>query len=110
MPQGEIWDLYFDSIKGSEQGGRGPDLIISGNLMKEHLGVVIICPLSTRIKGYKGNVVLEPDNINKLSKPSEIMLYHISSVSKERLKKKIGSVKMEVVEELKNSLADILRY
>ncbi|HNU59861.1 MAG TPA: type II toxin-antitoxin system PemK/MazF family toxin, partial [Aquaticitalea sp.] len=32
MKQGEIWDVYFDPIKGSEQGGRRPAVIISGNL------------------------------------------------------------------------------
>jgi len=33
MRQGEIWELFFDPIKGSEQGGYRPAVIISGNLM-----------------------------------------------------------------------------
>ena len=32
MKQAEIWEVYFDPVLGSEQAGRRPALIISGNL------------------------------------------------------------------------------
>ena len=110
MKQGEIWQLYLDPVAGKEQAGRRPALILSGNLMNQYLDVVIVCPLTTKVKNYKGNVILEPDDLNHLSQPSEILLFHIRSVSKERLKKKIGTVKKAVVEELKSGLNDLLRY
>ena len=110
MKQGEIWELYLDPVKGIEQAGRRPALILSGNLMNQYLNVVIVCPLTTKVKNYKGNVVLEPDELNNLSQSSEVLLFHIRSVSKDRMKRKIGVVKTNVVKELKVGLNDLLTY
>ena len=108
MKQSEIWELYLDPVIGSEQQGRRPAVIISGNLMNEYLPIVIICPITTRIKNYKGNVLLEPDLTNGLMAPSEIMTFHVRSVSKERLQKKIGSITATQLAEIKEGLDDLL--
>lgn len=110
MRQGEIWELYLNPIKGSEQGQRRPVVIISGNLLNAHLQVVIVCPLTTKIKNYKGNAILEPSTGNGLTKTSEILVFHIRSVSKKRLKNKIGSISAKQLNEIKQTLDDILRY
>jgi len=110
MKQGEIWEMYFDPIKGSEQGGRRPALIISGNMLNENLNIVIVCPLTTKIKGFKGNVVLEPSSANGLKTTSEILTFHIRSVSKERLKNKLGIIAKKDIETLKKTLSDLLKY
>jgi len=110
MKQGEIWDIYFDPTLGSEQSGRRPAVILSGNLLNKYLDVVIVCPITTSVKKYKGNVVLEPNGSNGLKKESEILLFHIRSVSKNRLKKHRGRITTEQLEKLKLGLDDILRY
>lgn len=110
MKQGEIWELYLNPVKGSEQGGRRPAVIISGNLLNKHLQVVIVCPLTTKIKNYKGNVILEPSEVNGLLKTSEILVFHVRSVSKDRLKNKIGAISTTQLREIKQTLNDILRY
>jgi len=85
-------------------------VIISGNLLNANLSVIIACPLTTQIKGYKGNIILNPDNINKLKKVSEVLIFHIRSISKDRLVRKIGMIKKEELELIKQGLSDILRY
>ena len=110
MKQGEIWEMVFDPVEGGEQAGRRPAVIISGNLLNQYLPVVIVCPLTTKVKHYKGNVVLEPDHTNNLQEKSEILLFHIRSVSKSRLKRKIGAVHRDVVKLLHSGLNDIMRY
>ena len=110
MRQGEIWEIYLNSVKGSEQSGNRPGVVISGNLLNKHLQVVIICPLTTKIKNYKGNVILEPNTRNGLSEPSETLIFHIRSVSKARLKKKIGAISTSELNQIKQGLDDILRY
>jgi len=84
--------------------------VISGNLLNEHLKVVIACPLTTSVKNYKGNVVLQPTSNNKLTKTSEILVFHIRSVAKERLVRKIGSITAKELALVKEGLNDILRY
>lgn len=110
MIQGEIWNVNLDTVKGSEQSGFRPVVILSGNLMNTYLNVIICCPLTTKIKNYKGNVVLEPDKENNLKKTSEVLIFYIRSISKERFIKRIGKIKNSEVQELKNNLNDILRY
>lgn len=110
MKQGEIWEVYLQPTRGSEQSGNRPAVIISGNLLNKYLQVVIVCPLTTKIKNYKGNVVLKPNDLNNLNQASEILTFHIRSISKVRLKKHIGKIKQEELEQIKNCLSDILRY
>jgi mRNA interferase MazF len=110
MQQSEIWEMYFDPVKGSGQGCRRPAVIISGNLMNQYLNVVIVCPLTTSVKNYKGNVVLTPDAANNLNTPSEILTFHVRSVAKDRLKKKIGRISALELAQVKQGLEDLLRY
>lgn len=110
MKQGEIWDLYLDPILGREQEGRRPAVIISGNLLNKYLEVVIVCPLTTNIKNYKGNLILVPNKKNGLQKKSEVLTFHIRSVSKSRLDKKLGSLSLKEVNYIKSTIDDIWRY
>ncbi len=110
MQQGEIWEMFFDPVRGSEQSGRRPAVIISGNLMNQYLKVVIVCPLTASVKNYKGNVVLTPNTGNNLIEPSEILTFHMRSIAKDRLKNKIGSISAQELAQVKQGLEDLLRY
>ena len=110
MRQGELWYADLNPVKGSEQAGFRPVVVISGNLMNEHLNTVICCPLTSKIKNYHGNVVLEPDPQNKLKASSEILTSQIRTIAKERLVKRIGVISNEQVLKVKNTLNDLLRY
>jgi mRNA interferase MazF len=108
--QGEIWYANLNPTKGIKQSGFRPLVIVSGNMLNEYLDIVITCPLTTKVKYYKGNIVLQPNKANKLSNPSEILVFHIRSVSKERLVRKIGEISKDELLQLKQGLNDILRY
>lgn len=110
MKQREIWFADLNPAKGSEQKGHRPFVIVSGNMLNKYLQIVIACPLTTKIKAYKGNVILKPDDINGLSKKSEVLTFHIRSISKDRLIKKIGSITASQFAEIKQTLDDILKY
>ncbi len=110
MKQGEIWYAGLNPTEGSEQAGTRPVVILSGNMMNELLQVVIVCPLTTNVKNYKGNVVLQPNERNNLTTPSETLIFHIRSISKKRLLRKVGDIEKSELQELVKSLNDILRY
>ena len=110
MLQGEIWYANLSPTKGSEQAGFRPVLIISGNLMNKYLPIVICCPLTSKIKNYKGNIILQPNKDNKLTKASEILTFDIRSIAKERLVKKTGNISKEEVAQLKIYLNELLEY
>jgi len=110
MKQGEIWQVYLDPIKGSEQGGNRPAVVVSGNTLNSNLDVVIVCPISSSIHKFEGNPVLTATEENGLKIKSEVMVFHIRSLSKFRFKRKIGRVSETELEKIKETLNDILKY
>lgn len=110
MRQRDIWLTDLNPATGSEQAGVRPIVIISGNMLNEHLEVVIACPLTSQIKRYKGNVIVESNADTGLKVPSEILTFHVRSISKKRLIKKVGQITESELEEVKRTLDDILRY
>ena len=110
MKQGELWFANLNPLKGSEQAGMRPVLIISGNLLNTYLNTVICCPLTTKIKHYKGDLVLQPTKQNGLSTESEILTHYIRSISQDRLTKRIGAIKENEVQLIKKYLNEIMTY
>lgn len=110
MKQGEIWFADLNPTKGSEQAGFRPVLILSGNLANEYAPVVVCCPLTTKLKNYKGNPILEPSKLNGLKKTSEVMIIHIRSLAKDRLKQRVGKVNPEVIQLSKQTIQELLSY
>ena len=95
MKKGEIWWINFIPTKGSEQRGRRPAVVVSGNILNTYAPVIYVCPITTKIKNYKGGVVLEPNSANGLKEKSEVLIMHLRSVSKNRFEFKIGEIGYE---------------
>ncbi len=107
MKQGEIWMSDLNPSVGSEQAGRRPVVILSGNLMNKFLQVVITAPLTTKIKNYQGNPILKPTTKNGLKLESELLVFHIRSISKKRLIEKVGEISSEELKLALSTLQDI---
>jgi len=110
MKQSEIWYADLNPVKGTEQAGYRPVVIISGNVLNTYMKIVIACPLSTKIKNYKGNLVLKPTKQNGLKQTSEVLVFQVRSISKNRLVKKIGIISGDELGQLKLGLNQMLRY
>jgi mRNA interferase MazF len=110
MKQGEIWIANFNPSKGSEQAGLRPVVVISGDLLNQHLPHVIAMPLTSKVKKYKGNPVLTPSPLNGLKNESEMLVFHIRSISKDRFMNKVGTIEPTQLETAIKTLNDILKY
>ncbi len=110
MKQREIWFANLNPTLGNEQKGVRPVVIISGNAMNDHSGVHIVCPLTTKIKNYAGNILLKADADNGLSADSEMLIFQIRTVAKQRFLQKIGEITVEQLLQIKKNLQDILTY
>lgn len=110
MKQRDIYWADLEPVKGSEQRGKRPVVIVSGDSMNDNLDIVICCPLSTSVKKYSGCVILEKDNINNLKSDSEIITFQIRAVSKSRLTKKIGEITTSQLKSAITGLNEILVY
>lgn len=110
MKQKDIYLANLNPSMGNEQSGIRPILIISGNAMNDNFGVVITCPLSSKIKNFSGCIVLSPDDLNKLSEKSEVLTFQVRTIAKERLMKKIGEISEYQFQAIKKGLNEILTY
>lgn len=110
MKQAEIWETYFDPVEGQEQSGRRPAVIISGNTMNNNLTLVMVCPLTSKVHNYKGNPVIEPTPENGLKKISEILVFQTRAVSKNRLRKKLGVLDNNHLEDIHQTLNKLLKF
>lgn len=109
MRQGELWYAILGPVKGSEQDGYRPVLIVSGNLMNQYAPVVICCPLTSKIKNYMGNPILSAGN-HGLNNDSEVLVSHVRSISIDRLSEKIGEVPLSVVQSIKKTLHELMTF
>lgn len=62
---GDIVWLHFDPQAGHEQAGHRPALVLSPAAYNGRTGLMICCPLTTRIKGYPFEVAIarRPDAV-----------------------------------------------
>jgi mRNA interferase MazF len=56
-----IW-LNFDPQAGHEQAGHRPALVLSPKTYNSKVGMALLCPITTAVKGYPFEVVL-PGNV-----------------------------------------------
>jgi mRNA interferase MazF len=110
MKQGEIWFTNLNPTQGSEQAGIRPVLIISGNLLNQYAEVVICVPLTTKIKNYHGNLILLPNDTNGLNEKSEALTLHVRSISKTRLKERLGKISTDEMRQVLTCMSEILTY
>lgn len=110
MKQGELWYADLEPVKGSEQAGKRPVVIISGPTMNTALPIIIVCPLTAVIKNIKGCVVIQKDQVNNLKKDSEILVLQVRTISKNRLSKKIGNITNGQLELIKQGINIYLNY
>ncbi len=110
MKQGDIYWADLNPNKGSEQKGVRPFVIISGNSMNENFPVIIGCPITSHVKNYPGCIVLKKNEINNLEVDSEVLGFQIRTVSKIRLKEKIGEISLLEIKEIIKNLNEILIY
>jgi len=55
-------------------------------------GMYLVCPLTQKLKNFFGDVILKPNQENKLDKESEVLVGQIRAVDQNRVIKKIGKI------------------
>ena len=110
MKQGEIWEINLSPTVGAEIKKKRPAVIINDDAIGI-LPLKVIVPITEWKERFQGAVWLvrvEPDNENKLIKPSAIDTFQIRSVSTERLLRKTGSVSSTVLGEIKTAIKAVI--
>lgn len=56
--RGDIVYLSFGPTRGREQHGRRPALVLTPRRYNERVGLLVVCPITSQIKGYPFEVPL----------------------------------------------------
>lgn len=106
--RGEIWTVNLNPVKGHEQAGYRPGLIISVDTFNHGpAGLVVIVPITSKEKGIPFHVAINPPE-GGVSKRSFIKCEGIRSVSIERLSKSLGKVSFETLKAVEYRLKILL--
>ena len=90
--RGEIWLADLSPIRGHEQAGRRPVLIISEDIFNHGpADLVIVLPITSTRRGVPSHAPISPPE-GGLKVPSFILCEAVRSISKERLVKRFGTV------------------
>lgn len=82
--QGDIVYLDFNPIKGHEQSGRRPAIVISNDAFNQYTKMVILCPITSNTKKFPTHYMLEDSK--KIT--GSVLCEHIRSVDYETIKLK----------------------
>ena len=94
--RGDIVWLRFAATAGHEQTGRRPALVISPRAYNRRVGLILVCPVTSRVKGYPFEVVL-PEG---LPVQGAVLSDQIKSLDwRARKAKRVCSVPGEVLDE-----------
>jgi len=90
--RGDVVWLSFDPQAGHEQAGRRPALVLSPKAYNAKTGLMLCCPMTTKIKGYPFEVVLAGPS------PSAALADQVKSLDwrARKPKKKGAATKVEV--------------
>ena len=91
--RGDIILVNLKPVKGSEQGGIRPCLIIQNDKGNKYSPLTIIAPLTSKgfTKEFPTNVLVSKED-SGLDKDSTILLNQIKTIDKSRIMKKISSL------------------
>src|SRR6266852_9590890 len=95
--RGDVVWADLNPVKGREQAGRRPVLILSNDIFNQRSGTVIAMALTSQPQRAGFPLTLELDAAN-LPKKSWVKISQIRTLSVERLSQKIGRAKPEEVE------------
>lgn len=105
--QGDLVWLDFDPQTGHEQSGKKPALVISPASYNDAVGLAVMCPITSKIKGYPFEVILS----KKFKINGAILSDQIKSLDwRFRKAKFISKVPPEIIKETIEKIHAIIAF
>jgi mRNA interferase MazF len=105
--RGEIYWADLNRVRGREQAGLRPVLILSHDLFNRHSGTVIAMAITSQPQraGFPLSFAL-PDQ--SLPKPSWVKISQIRTISVDRIGKRLGLVEADDLNQVVNGLVELI--
>jgi mRNA interferase MazF len=102
--RGDVWNADLDPIRGHEQAGKRPVLIVSTDAFSSGSAeLAVVLPITSKAKGIPWHVPVKAGEAG-LRTQSYVMCEMVRSVAHERLTKRLGAVSEATMREVEARL------
>jgi mRNA interferase MazF len=102
---GDIAWVEFDPVKGSEQAGRRPALVLTQRIYHENSRRALVCPITSSLRQWPFHVVL-PDGLRT---KGVVLVDQLRAIDRtERMFAIVERVPDDILDEVKGRLAALL--
>jgi len=106
---GDLHLAHLGAPDGNEAGFLRPVVIVTAQAVLDHdPSVVQVVPLTSTIRDYRSEVLVDPDPHNGLEVRSAAQCQHVRAIAVQRLAEPVGSVGPYIVSQVREALADLL--
>ena len=110
MPtSGDVVDLDLGVPEGHEAGFRHPAVLVTAQrILDADPSVVHVVPLTTTVRRFHSEIVIEPDDVTGLDELSAAQCQHVRAISRQRILAVRGNVGAVTLRQLRETIAVIL--
>ncbi len=109
LTSGDIVDLELGTPEGREAGFRHPAVLVTAQRVLDSApSVVHVVPITSTLRNFLSEVVIEADRVNGLETVSAAQCQHIRAVSPSRISGVRGNVGGAVLSQIRETIALIL--
>ena len=105
--RGDVYWADLNPVRGREQAGLRPILVISHEALNRHSGTVIALAITSQPQ-RAGFPLTHPVESLRMPKPSWVKISQVRTLSVERLGKRIGSLSAEEVGQIVEGLFELV--
>ena len=106
--RGDIWLADLNPVRGHEQSGRRPVLVVSVDVFNQgRADLVVVLPITPTLRPVPFHFTIQPPE-GGLTNPSAVLCEAIRSVSKDRLLQRWGTVNSITLHAIEDRLRILL--
>ena len=107
--RGEVWLTDLSPVRGHEQAGRRPALIVSDDLFNQGpAGLVIVLPITSTVRGIPSHIEVVPPE-GGLKVRSAVLCEGVRSISTDRLHSRWGQMSSRTMVAVENVLRFLMK-
>ena len=110
MPtSGDVVDVYLGVPAGREAGLVRPAILVTAQRVLDlRPSVVHVVPLTSTIRRFHSEVVIEPDSVNGLDNTTAAQCQHLRAIPRRRISNVRGNVGAVVLAQVRETIAVLL--
>jgi mRNA interferase MazF len=109
LNSGDIVELDLGIPAGREAGLRRPAVVATAQRILEAApSIVQVVPLTTTVRGFGSEILIEPDGSNGLDRPTAAQCQHVRAISVGCIDRVLGNVGSVALAQIRETLGLIL--